>query len=68
MSRRDEHTHRCDRCQTKVECSGELSRNYDGIPETVCSSYHRLYGTTAEVFCADCAADIDNEELEEDSE
>ncbi len=65
MSRRDEHTHPCDRCQAKVECSGELSRNYDGWPEVICSAVHRPSGRMERVLCEDCheaALLADNEE------
>jgi hypothetical protein len=37
-----------------VECHGELERNYDGFPETICTSYHERFGTVALVLCDGC--------------
>ena len=34
------HSHPCRFCKTPVECHGDLQRNHDGWPETVCYDYH----------------------------
>lgn len=53
---RHEHTHNCTVCQTPTPCGGELERNHDGWPETVCSFYHLSNGSIADIFCEDCDA------------
>lgn len=55
------HTHPCDRCKTPFHCHGELLRNHDGWPETICDLYHvegknfRICEACAmTAWCSDC--------------
>lgn len=48
------HTHPCSDCRTPVDCPGELSPNWDGFPETLCSEIHRPGGYTERVLCESC--------------
>ena len=63
--RRDDspHSHPCAHCQTPVDCHGELVRNHDGFPETICHVFHvcgtpfychACYLATKQEACADC--------------
>jgi len=48
------HTHPCRDCGTPVECDGDLERNYDGWPETICRAYHTPWGEVDEPTCEAC--------------
>lgn len=48
------HTHPCSRCQQPVRCDGDLERNHDGWPATICALFHLLNGETALVICDEC--------------
>jgi hypothetical protein len=47
------HTHPCYRCKARVPCSAPFERNYDGMPDPVCSAF--ATGTYLDWECEDCA-------------
>jgi len=50
------HFHPCRTCRLPVECRGDLERNVDGWPETICLAYHDTStGGIADVRCWTCA-------------
>ena len=52
------HSHPCHHCGAPTECGGVLEQNYDGIPEVICTDFHRPGGETDWThLCALCASD-----------
>lgn len=56
------HTHECQQCRTRFECSGAQEHNYDGYPEVWCRDYHDAGWDK----CPDC--EMENEALREDED
>ena len=77
MARTFKHHHRCQDCQTKTECFGQLEDNYDGEPEITCREFHLQGGEiNGDFICDYCqerrderaAADRAEQEAEENSD
>lgn len=52
--RRTEHTHPCARCKAAVPCGGSFERNYDGVPEVICTVYHATPDSMGAWECEEC--------------
>ena len=50
------HHHLCVSCKAaKVACGGTWERNYDGFPESICTSYHLPNGeVNQKCLCEPC--------------
>jgi len=48
------HTHPCAHCAAPVQCDGTLEPNHDGLPEVICTTYHRPGGGLATFRCQRC--------------
>jgi hypothetical protein len=60
------HSHPCSSpgCRNRVLCSGELTRNDDGWPETVCSDYHLSSGVINAQPCETCIEKLETVDAE----
>lgn len=54
------HRHPCalsaQGCRHWVFCRGEIERNHDGYPATICLAYHLPSGAVQAAACPQCAA------------
>lgn len=54
------HTHACQTCGTETACTGDLERNHDGWPETICRAFHLDGGVINSGFLCEACCDLEH--------